>query len=179
MRKQILSIIAILALSAGVAVTAQTNEPAQQCEQQNCPDNSKKCKKDGKKDCKKKDCKKNFCKGDRQKAFNPFEGIELTADQKAKIEALKKKGCCKDSANDSVAQKNRRQARKDFILGVKEILTPEQYVTFLENIAFNHPAKSRHHDGHGRPANMRKNDRTGAHNHGNHQKKQPRDFNGK
>ena len=34
----------------------------------------------------------------------------------------------------------RRQARRDYINGVKNILTPEQYVVFLENIVVESPA---------------------------------------
>ncbi len=93
---------------------------------------------------------------DRQRP-NPFEGITLTADQQSKLEALNKE-CHK---NDSVARstekqrredmkkanrekgmemmKARQQQKRDYLNKIKAILTPEQYVTFLENKVLNMP----------------------------------------
>ncbi len=109
--------------------------------------------------CRTKDGNKRECK-----AFNPFEGITLTADQQAKLEALKPQKCDKANGNQQCDKKinecpatsdmknNRRQDKRDYLAKVKAILTPEQYVTYLENIAASAPGKAKHKDG------MRKND---------------------
>lgn len=73
-------------------------------------------------------------------AFNPFEGLNLTEQQQAKLDALKQeKKAAKDAAKKDKAdrkQADRAQAksqRAEELAKIKEILTPEQYVTFLEN----------------------------------------------
>ena len=80
-----------------------------------------------------------------------FEGITLTDDQKAKLAAINKgkcnarkecktKDCKKEKPTVEEMKKMRaertaklKEDRKNYLLQVKEILTPEQYVTFLEN----------------------------------------------
>lgn len=98
-----------------------------------------------------------------------FKGIELTADQQARIDALKPQRTnndeqcgaqCRDNKNESCQgqqcqrgerrgqrQEGRRgngrmngERRAQFIEQVKEILTPDQYVIFLENMVM--PAQS-------------------------------------
>jgi len=59
-------------------------------------------------------------KADRPCPFDQVTGI--TADQKSKLQALA-------PCDGRVA---RQQARKDYLANVKNILTPEQYVEFLE-----------------------------------------------
>lgn len=96
--------------------------------------NDKKC---DKQDCQKQQCDKKAgeCKkGDRQ-CLNPFEGLNLTADQQSKLNELKE-SCCKarkDNKDNKADRVDPRQAKRDFLAKVKGILTPEQYVTFLEN----------------------------------------------
>lgn len=114
--------------------------------------NGSKDKPGDRKECSKRpQCKK----GDRE-CFNPFIGITLTADQRGKLEALKPAACgqdknckqkseckksdCKKRDNSCQnARLDRRQGKRDYISKVKEILTPEQYVVFLENIVVNGP----------------------------------------
>ncbi len=69
-----------------------------------------------------------FNKGKRPAAMCPFQGIELNKDQQAKLAELQKK-CDKKG--------KRRGACPDekCLKEIKKILTPDQYVTFLENIA--------------------------------------------
>lgn len=77
-------------------------------------------------------------------APNPFEGLNLTADQQTKLEVLKKE--CKEArmAKAETRQKQARErknvnreeakkARTEELAKIKAILTPEQYVKFLEN----------------------------------------------
>lgn len=98
-------------------------------------------------------CRKTECK--ERKCPNPFEGLDLTADQQAKIKELRN-ACCNDkkcTAKCDGTQKcdrqagdkcvDRRQAKRDFLAKVKGILTPEQYVTFLENSFADSPRMDR------------------------------------
>lgn len=82
-------------------------------------------------------------KGQRDE-MTAFEGINLTDAQKTQITQLQEQRNAKraemkaqrqntDSA--SVSRPDFRQARLDYFKAVSEILTPDQYVTFLENIA--------------------------------------------
>lgn len=84
----------------------------------------------------KKTCDKGVCK-----SGNAFEGIALTPDQQSKLDALKakckanKEKCKADKkAAKEQARADRKQAKRDYLNQVKSILTPDQYVVFLENI---------------------------------------------
>lgn len=78
-----------------------------------------------------------------KKAINPFEGITLTDAQKTQLEAVKAKRAEKAKARkadkqrmDSAQRVERRAAKKEYFEEVKAILTPDQYVVFLENQVF-------------------------------------------
>lgn len=89
--------------------------------------------------CKKECCDKAKCDS---KCLNPFEGITLTADQQAKLDVLK---------SNKEARPDRRQMKREYLAKVKEILTPDQYVVFLENSFVNtpmRPHKDMRHSGH-------------------------------
>lgn len=77
-----------------------------------------------------------------------FDNLNLTDAQKAKIQALKEnqrkmKDAQKKERGErkEAAQAERNNARKDYLANLKTILTPEQYVQFLEN---NYLAAGRH-----------------------------------
>lgn len=110
------------------------------------------------KQCDKKDCQKETCdkhkpcdKMAKPNCPNPFAGIELTKAQQEKLEALKascpiknnKKEDCKNfrQYRDSIA----RDAKVKHLAEVKKILTPEQYVQFLENMVLDSPKKAPKH----------------------------------
>lgn len=94
-----------------------------------------------------------------------FEGITLTPDQQTRLAALKpakkeckgdkkectaeKKECKGEKANcDKPRRRGHQQCdKKAYIAQVKEILTPDQYVIFLENVATKAPAEKLHKAG--------------------------------
>lgn len=120
-------------------------------------------------ECKKGCTDKDRChkkKGDRcdRKAPNPFEGITLTAQQQEALAAIptpcQVMKAARDSKNaaDSSAMKTPemrrefvRNVRLNYLSQVKSVLTPEQYVQFLENSFANHKVtkdgKKGHKDG--------------------------------
>lgn len=99
-----------------------------------------------------------------------FDGLNLSAEQKSKLESLAKeqKAHCDKNRKErkdkqekfrqqrdkeqAQARENAKKARRDHLKKIKEILTPEQYIQFLENNyldsqskAFKHGKSPRHH----------------------------------
>ncbi len=78
-------------------------------------------------------------RGDRQaNRPNPFEGITLSPEQQtaiAAIDAQRPTRAQSDSTARAQAREARKEARRAYLNQVKEVLTPDQYVAFLENIA--------------------------------------------
>lgn len=96
------------------------------------------------------------CKGEKPvkgPKFNPFDGVQLTADQQQRLQVLQqglgpvqlsKEQQEKIKENPNLTKEQKKQlkaerkakkieAKKKYLAGVKEILTPDQYVIFLEN----------------------------------------------
>lgn len=123
------------------------------------------------KQCDKKDCQKEACDNHRKcekkvkpECFNPFAGIKLTQEQQEQLDALKASCPLKDMKNGE-RKKNRqfrdsvaREAKAKHLAEVKKILTPEQYVQFLENKVLDTPKKA---------PKYKKHNRKGMHKKGN------------
>lgn len=154
MIKKALSLTLILTAAFGLTAKASAQDCCQQDQTECAKTNDKECH-NGKK-----------CNG-----FNPFDGLNLSADQQTRLDMLAKdcpksktcgkKSCCqeKDStktcrpqadkkaccATDSckaAVRANPAESRAEYLAKVKEILSSEQYVMFLENIVVNdHPSK--------------------------------------
>ena len=87
--------------------------------------------------------------------FNPFEGIELSDKQKEQFKELaetRKANFEKMKKEKPVGEKcskrpNPKEMGKAHLDDMKKILTSDQYVKYLENIALNKPmmGKQRHH----------------------------------
>lgn len=144
MKKKLLAFV-VLALSIGCAnVYASNDQDTKKCDNREC-------------------WKNESCGKACRKCLNPFEGITLTDAQKAKIDALKanchKNMACKQKEACKKDGIDRRQCKKNYLSKVKEILTPEQYVAFLENMVVNMPARpkdgKRHHHGDKAPCGPR------------------------
>ena len=129
MKKTFLSVAILLASTLGITAVAQS--PANS---QTCNNTKTECTKAG--------------KTDKAVRPNPFEGLNLTEQQKTELQSIApKKDCCKSKADkkDKAQAKAEKQAkraekrqemiqnRRDYLAKVKNILTPEQYVQFLEN----------------------------------------------
>ena len=156
MKKIFLSIMLVGALLVSGTVYAQnqvegtTGASVQKENTQNGKDKKKasKAKKDGK-----KSDKKSVTKSNRPK-YNPFDGIQLTDDQQKRLQVLRQglgpveltpeqKAKIKENSQLTPEQKQqlkkerndkKMEAKKNYLNGVKEILTPDQYVVFLENV---------------------------------------------
>lgn len=153
MKKKIMTIALALAVLGGIQAGAKNNDntttTCTQQTEQSCP--AKKAR-DGKSPRMDK----------QQRAFfsqQAFDGIQLTDAQKAGLKALDEQQQAKrqemkaqkESAkaearqqkqqNDSTMRASRQQAKRDYLNGVKSVLTPDQYVVFLENIVVEGPAQ--------------------------------------
>lgn len=161
--KKILLSIAILASSvvAFAQDNAQSTTSTPQVKTEQTKSDNNKGKKAGRKG--KKGFKDNDSKGGRA-----FEGINLTEEQKTKLTALRttlkderkdgKEKAGKDRTSQMTPDQKkalraersakRQAAKRAYLAGVKEILTPDQYVLFLENTytLSAHGPKS-HHNG--------------------------------
>ncbi len=137
MKKTIIGISLLLSgLFAGqaaaqnsVAVGTTCKQKTEQCRQADCQKPAGECAVNNNRPC-------------------PFDGLNLTADQQAKLKEIAPCNAkqAKKEAKDKARQERREAAqnsRREYLAKVKNILTPEQYVQFLEN-SYLAPAR---HDG--------------------------------
>ncbi len=110
---------------------------------------------------------------------DPFIGITLTPDQQTKLQTLKaetkakreaKAKECKAKVKADRAQRAEamKACKKEYLESVKEILGPDQYVVFLENIVLNQPGPKAgiHHDKRGITGKNKDMKRPGNKHHG-------------
>lgn len=153
MKKGILSIAVVAASLFSFNAFAQDksatpdccNTPAQCINAQACPGNPQACPGNPQ-----------ACPGNPQACplqrpcADPFAGINLTQEQQTKLTALREK-CKTNRAAADKARKDRFQQRDSMVRAnkkqrleeVKAILTPEQYVVFLENMVVANPGHDR------------------------------------
>jgi len=122
MKKKILSIALVLAGLMGTSAMAQSpsTTPQPTC-QQACP-----------------------AKAKAKAKANPFEGLNLSEKQQAELNALRE-GCkaerqkiaAQEKAEKKEMREQRKKDNKEYLGKIKDILTPEQYVQFLENAYLN------------------------------------------
>lgn len=114
----------------------------EKCDAQKCDKN----KKDRKDDRKGRKDRQEGKKDTRQQAFNPFEGLNLTEQQATAIKAIPnprevmKEAVKNDSQKKTDIRTLARTVRADYLKSVKGVLTPEQYMQFLENSYMNNVA---------------------------------------
>ena len=107
--KKIIVALAAIAMTAGLSVNAQNEQSSQQM--QNCP--RMECAQQS------RDC--------------AFEGLSLTDSQKEQLKALAQKRMSSNKDKKQAQKENRNTEKRAFLADVKTILTPEQYIQFLEN----------------------------------------------
>lgn len=147
MKKVLVSMMLAVALAAGSSAYAQKPADGTTGATKGQKENCQNCTK-GDQNCDK--AKKG--KADKPK-FNPFDGIQLTADQQQKLAVLRQglgpvvltpEQQAKIPQNPNLTPEQKKQlkaekkakkleAKKKYLNGVKETLTPDQYVVFLEN----------------------------------------------
>lgn len=128
MKKIIVATALALALTGAAFASNPTPAAATACPQAACPATQ-------------------ACRQDAPR-FNPFDGIQLTNDQQTAINNLnEQQRQNRENARSErrqerrdrseAARTQRDQCRRDYLTSLKGILTPEQYVTFLENCFVN------------------------------------------
>ncbi len=122
MKKKIFG-LALLAISM-LSFTAAAGDNDTKCDKK-CA-NTAQCTKGG------KECKKD--------ALCPFEGLNLSEAQQLKVKALQEKQQVErkakkegEKAKKEARKAERKLAKENYLKELKSILTPEQYVQFLEN----------------------------------------------
>lgn len=143
MKKKIFA-IALMALAtagASTAFAATDNKDSKGT----CPQTE--CTAPG--ECRPEKCRPDNC---------PFEGLNLTADQQAQVKALREDCAKQRKADKEQLKADARKAcdarkadaltkRADYLAKLKAILTPEQYVKFLENSFTNQGPRGPKFDG--------------------------------
>lgn len=137
MKKSIISLSTILA--SALCFTSMAQNPASP---------SGKCATDT--------CSQTTCCKKGPQAYCPFNGLNLTEKQKSELQSICPSKQLKGQSSKTKAEKQaqrkemagkRLQARRDYLAKVKNILTPEQYVQFLENSYINKPGMNNRHHG--------------------------------
>lgn len=172
MKKLLLSLAFVT--SGLLAFNASAQQPANANAAACCQNKAECCKaKDGKGE---KCCKQQKGKGHHKPGHkvNEFEGLNLTAEQQSALDALKAnrnqaraekrkemKGKDKEARKEALkdARQQARQSRVEYLNEIKKILTPEQYVKYLENSYLkqgNPAARPGHKKGHKGPKGHKK-----------------------
>lgn len=132
MKKKILSIAAAVMAFTTFGAMAQNpaaNSAATTCTEQ-CAQGGKTCQaqpQDGKR------------RGDKAPKADPFTGINLTEAQKAKIKEINEQRQAQRGERKQGERADREAAQRQYLSDVKGVLTPDQYVVFLENIVVSGP----------------------------------------
>ncbi|MCM1310015.1 MAG: hypothetical protein NC301_03185 [Bacteroides sp.] len=120
--KKLIMALAAVALTAGIA-SATPDKNKKQCNNpQQCPQ-AQQCNQPCDTACN-KPCAPKFC---------PFDNLNLTDTQKQQLKDLRAKHQQEKKAAKAERKANRKAAKKAHLDEIKVILTPEQYVLFLEN----------------------------------------------
>ena len=136
--------------TTGATQKAQCENVGKACD--NCKEGAGQKGKKDKKGDKKGNKGQKGVKGNRPQ-FNPFDGVQLTDDQQQKLQVLRQglgpvqltpQEDANIPVNPNLTPEQKKQLKeekkakklekkKNYLQGVKEILTPDQYVIFLEN----------------------------------------------
>lgn len=180
MNRKVLATFALVFALGGMSAFAQTPEtcepcPAAECAKAECKGKKAKFKKD--------DFKKQARRSFGNKNSDPYQGMTLSEAQRQQLDALKKKRAeerrnkRRNMTIDTTlsreqmraqADSARRADRIEYLHEVREIVGPDQYVIFLENIAVDGPA-GKYVGNKPRRANKDK----AHHRHGRHQGPNP------
>lgn len=93
-----------------------------------------------------RECRRTECNNDKNECIHmkkAFEGIELSDKQVAKLEKICKGKEMPKKCNKAEMKQQRLEVRKESMKKIKDILTPEQYVKYLENVVLMQTCKPR------------------------------------
>lgn len=128
MKKKVLGLVmAALTISTIGAFAAPQSPEGQQTRTEQVARGEKKDKKDRKAKHKKERRDKKHRMG------NPFEGIQVTAEQQQQLDALKAERKAKREADKKAQKEAKAQERQQFEARVAQILTPEQFAQYKAN----------------------------------------------
>lgn len=139
MKKKIFA-FAVAALALVSVASAQTTTCSENaaCAKNNCPTVKERCVGDKGERC------------DRDRKCNPFEGLNLSAEQQTKLRAIScprvvlKEAREKGIGKDVNPREYVRTVRADYLKQIKSVLSSDQYKQFLENYYINQaPAKAK------------------------------------
>lgn len=160
MKKFVSAAFAAMMLFAIPATAQNTTTGASKSETTSCTTNNKDCNRDKKCDgTRKEKCGKGNKDCQAVRANNEFEGLNLTDAQKSKLNELKAKQRTareaqraqakadrqankeKKSADRKAKKDEREAARRAYLQEVKNIIGPDNYVIYLENMYVTAPAQ--------------------------------------
>lgn len=125
MRKNILGLVMAALAFSTIGAYAQSEK------QTVCTEQTQKCCKE------KKNHKKGEYKGDKKKRnhakFNPFTGIQLSAEQQSQLDQLKADRKAKKEADKADKKAAQKREREEYNAAVEKILTPEQFKQYKAN----------------------------------------------
>ncbi len=134
------------ACDSAIACKKSKKDCKKACEGEECEKSANCTKKELRQNPEKIKCPKGHKEGHRKfnpgrERVSPFEGIDLSEQQKAELKKIQDDRKAAVEKNDTNITESRAQLAKKFDESVKNILTPEQYAQYKANLEKNRPQR--------------------------------------